>query len=182
MAKAFIVKLIRRYLFFLFFGFFFFVYFAVTKHTSILWCQVGRSAVPLWTKSIKKKVFPVWCGRGWLACKPIQHDWDELEHGLWSDLITNISLLLCLNRSRFNIWWKVWEQKSGGFSSSTVMNTVLDRRAQLSHMDIMFLCSHSFGDVAYHHLLWTNFLHQLFFPSFWRCRWAFSFRLPICPD
>lgn len=61
-AKAFIVKLIRHYLFFLFFWGFFFVYFAVTKHTSILWCQVGRSAVPLWTKSIKKKSFPslVW--------------------------------------------------------------------------------------------------------------------------
>lgn len=74
MAKALIVKLINS----------FFAYFAVTKHTSLLWCQVGRSAVPLWTQRIhKEKVFPVWCGRSWLACKTILHYRDELEHGLW---------------------------------------------------------------------------------------------------
>lgn len=104
-----------------------------------------------------------------------------------SDLITNISLsdftdAPLSEREQVQHLAESVRAESGGFSSSTVMNTVLDRRAQLSHMDIMFLCSHSFGDVAYHHLLWTNFLHQLFSPSFWHCCWAFSFRLPICPD
>ncbi len=42
---------------------------------------------------------------------------------------------------------------------------VLERHVELSHMDKIFACSHSFGYVEHHHLLWTKFLDQLFSPS-----------------